>query len=491
MNRKPVSHKLQLDNTIIEYTVLRDRRRKKTVQISVFNDNIAVSAPIRTPDHEIQAILWTRSDWILNKLAKMSAGSKELPLPELATGDALPYSERQLPSVVEESERVANWAKQIALEKEAEKRRLESERDKPVDAQQQAGQRKQEAEGDQQAALTHHNADVKKPELQDFDVTADQYALYQGHPTIGILFPAIVIGFLVYIPLAVWLAVSFGALGIVGAIILIFFVPIGIACLVQWPVVQFIKRRMVKGPVASQIRLYKEAEDAYQAAQEEAEMQRLEVERVRQEAERRRKEAKRAKKAALLAQQRKQEEYWESLSGIAFERELGKLYRAQGYSVKSTPTSGDQGVDLILTKNGKTTVVQCKAHKSPIGPSVARELFGSMHHFKADNAILACTGGFTDGVIKFARGKPISLISAWDIARMAEESGSATQEIAVDPPICPKDGCGRTMVVRNGRLGRFWGCPRYPTCRGTRDFNEFKSVGTSVPIPDEDSKRLF
>lgn len=33
---------------------------------------------------------------------------------------------------------------------------------------------------------------------------------------------------------------------------------------------------------------------------------------------------------------------------------------------------------------------------------------------------------------------------------------------------CPK--CGYVMVLRNGRRGKFYGCRRYPKCRGTRDY---------------------
>ena len=123
MNAKSVSHKVQLDNAVIEYTVQRDRRRKRTVQINVFNGNVAVSAAIGTPNREIQAIVWRRSGWILEKLAKMSAGSKELPLPESATGDEPPHSKRQLPFVVEESEK----SKQIASGSEGEQRQLGAE----------------------------------------------------------------------------------------------------------------------------------------------------------------------------------------------------------------------------------------------------------------------------------------------------------------------------------------------------------------------------
>lgn len=35
-------------------------------------------------------------------------------------------------------------------------------------------------------------------------------------------------------------------------------------------------------------------------------------------------------------------------------------------------------------------------------------------------------------------------------------------------PSCPR--CGMMMKQRTGRRGFFWGCIRYPACRGTTDF---------------------
>lgn len=111
-----------------------------------------------------------------------------------------------------------------------------------------------------------------------------------------------------------------------------------------------------------------------------------------------------------------------SLDGEQFEQELGALFRHLGFDVESTPKTGDQGIDLLLRKDGKTTVVQCKAHQSPVGPAIIRDLYGTMVAFGADNAVLACTGGFTKGVREFAQGKPIILYSATDIARLAEDA---------------------------------------------------------------------
>jgi DNA topoisomerase I len=35
---------------------------------------------------------------------------------------------------------------------------------------------------------------------------------------------------------------------------------------------------------------------------------------------------------------------------------------------------------------------------------------------------------------------------------------------------CPK--CGSPMQIKNGKRGRFLGCTKYPECRGTKDYKE-------------------
>jgi hypothetical protein len=115
-----------------------------------------------------------------------------------------------------------------------------------------------------------------------------------------------------------------------------------------------------------------------------------------------------------------QKDYWKSLRGVEFEKALANLYKSLGYSVLITKGSGDEGIDLILEKDNKETIVQCKGHEKPIGVGAIRDLYGVLMHTRADSAILACPAGFTDGVIKFAHGKPIELIELVDIIDMAE-----------------------------------------------------------------------
>jgi HJR/Mrr/RecB family endonuclease len=107
---------------------------------------------------------------------------------------------------------------------------------------------------------------------------------------------------------------------------------------------------------------------------------------------------------------RRQEQYWRGLSGLAFENELARLFRGLGYTVSQTPRTGDGGVDLILRKDDRVTVVQCKAHDKKIPIGVARELVASIQDFNAHDAIIACLEGVTKPVQQYIATKPIRVI---------------------------------------------------------------------------------
>ena len=111
------------------------------------------------------------------------------------------------------------------------------------------------------------------------------------------------------------------------------------------------------------------------------------------------------------------EQYWRSLSGIAFEHALGRLLRKAGFQVQQTPATADGGVDLILERNGRRTVVQCKAHASKVGIGTARELVASMIDFNAHEGIIAATSGVTKPVQAYIAGKNIEV---YDISRIID-----------------------------------------------------------------------
>ena len=321
---------------------------------------------------------------------------------------------------------------------------------------------------------------MEQPNPHDFGVTPEEYMLYARNEldertllSVTVLSSVSTItGILAVLFIITQDIVSAFLWGIIfclpPAIAVPYIVFLSISRLIRVSVLRFKRFRLMKSPAIFRISQYEEAATAYQVVQQQANQARQAAERVALELEW-------AKQEAERVQRLKVHDRWMSMSGLEFEREMGSLYRRLGYNVQMTATSGDHGIDLILRKNGKTIVVQCKSHQAPVGESVARDLLGSMHAVHADSAILACTGGFTRSARKFVEAQPIRLITVQDIIALADsiELGEVAEPADNAPsivaPVCPMPGCGKVMALRKGRYGLFWGCPDYPKCRGTRD----------------------
>ena len=164
-----------------------------------------------------------------------------------------------------------------------------------------------------------------------------------------------------------------------------------------------------------------------------------------------------------------------------FEMLVGEAFRRQNYRIEETGLGGaDGGIDLRLSKNGKVTLVQCKQWRSQrVDVKVVREMYGLLAHHGANAVKIIAVGDFTPDARRFAQGKPIELIHGEAllvlIRGVQNATSSTVNAAAVKPavklataPNCPS--CGAPMIKRhNRRTGDiFWGCAKYPGCRGTR-----------------------
>ena len=86
---------VEIDGTVIRYTVVRSARRKKTVAITIDRDRaVVVAAPLKTRNADIEEIVTKRAGWILRKL------QEENPRPQprqLVSGESLYYLGRAVP----------------------------------------------------------------------------------------------------------------------------------------------------------------------------------------------------------------------------------------------------------------------------------------------------------------------------------------------------------------------------------------------------------
>jgi restriction system protein len=177
----------------------------------------------------------------------------------------------------------------------------------------------------------------------------------------------------------------------------------------------------------------------------------------------------------------------DGMSWREFEMLVGEAFRLQGFRVTENGGGGpDGGIDLAMTKGSEKFLVQCKQWKAfKVGVDVVRELYGVMAAKGATGGFVVTSGRFTDDANAFADGRNVQLVDGpklFAMIKQAKLSLTATpQQSASNPtlaqfkaviePICPQ--CGSSMVKRTARKGgnaggEFWGCSKFPTCRGVR-----------------------
>jgi restriction system protein len=100
-----------------------------------------------------------------------------------------------------------------------------------------------------------------------------------------------------------------------------------------------------------------------------------------------------------------------NLTWRQFESFTAEAYKRQGYTVIETPEGPDNGIDLVLRKDGEKTYVQCKHWKAnSVGVEKIRELLGSMTAGGAHNGIFVTSGQYTNPARDFARECGIRLV---------------------------------------------------------------------------------
>jgi hypothetical protein len=87
---------------------------------------------------------------------------------------------------------------------------------------------------------------------------------------------------------------------------------------------------------------------------------------------------------------------WNAMTGRDFEQFLADVFRENGYEVEATGGRGDQGVDLIVTRNGVRVAVQAKGYVGhPVGNDAVQQAHAGCTFHKCDRAAVVTNGKFT------------------------------------------------------------------------------------------------
>ncbi|BAN50573.1 restriction endonuclease [Metapseudomonas resinovorans] len=201
--------------------------------------------------------------------------------------------------------------------------------------------------------------------------------------------------------------------------------------------------------------------------------------------------AGRAKRKKLIKDVATATQPGKTVDGISwreFEQLVSEAFRRKGFTVTESGGGGpDGGIDLILQMGTDKYLVQCKQWKAiKVGVTVIRELFGVMAAEGAAGGFVVTSGTYTEEAKAFALGRNIQLVDGTLLKRWIANRSGAAQPMAATPvepkptvqpanPLCPV--CSSSMILRTAKRGlnlgnQFWGCAKYPACRGIRQLGE-------------------
>lgn len=163
-----------------------------------------------------------------------------------------------------------------------------------------------------------------------------------------------------------------------------------------------------------------------------------------------------------------------------------RIFKQRGYTVTKIPEGAYDGADLELQRNDESTYVQYKDGKEQqVDVTTIGELYVAMEFAGIKHGIAITTGDFTAEALDFSLGKSLMLINGIDLSQMidalppvSDTNAEETSEESAEPekqempeldPLCPI--CSQKMIKRTAKKGKnkgntFWGCSKFPGCRG-------------------------
>ena len=92
---------------------------------------------------------------------------------------------------------------------------------------------------------------------------------------------------------------------------------------------------------------------------------------------------------------------WRSLVSIDFENFLSDVFIGLGFEVQTTKASGDQGVDLVLTKSELRIAVQAKGYPhSTVGNDAVMQVVAGMNHYRCARCVVVTNSTFTRAAVE-------------------------------------------------------------------------------------------
>ncbi len=101
-----------------------------------------------------------------------------------------------------------------------------------------------------------------------------------------------------------------------------------------------------------------------------------------------------------------------------YEQFCATILSNNGWSVRITRKTGDFGADIIAEKAGQKLVIQCKQWSKSVGVKAVQEAHTAASYYRANQAIVVTTTGYTQAAKHLAKSTGVRLLSHTDLVDM-------------------------------------------------------------------------
>ena len=109
----------------------------------------------------------------------------------------------------------------------------------------------------------------------------------------------------------------------------------------------------------------------------------------------------------------------DAMTGVEIEHYVAAVLRGHGYGVEFTRATGDFGVDLIATRDGVRTAVQCKRQARAVNGSAIQQVVGGAPVHGCTKTMVVCNHRYTRAAELLAAVHDCLLVDRGRLARLA------------------------------------------------------------------------
>lgn len=101
-----------------------------------------------------------------------------------------------------------------------------------------------------------------------------------------------------------------------------------------------------------------------------------------------------------------------------FEKKVANDLKQLGFSTYTTKATGDQGVDVLATKNDINFAIQCKLYSHPVGNKAVQEVCAGRDFYRCDYAVVVTNASFTKSARQCAKATDVILLNDNQLAEL-------------------------------------------------------------------------